>query len=134
MNQLPDKNKDSLKKAIGKNMLEQPSDNFTASVMDKLGIATAPVAIRYEPVISRKGWIFISLISIVIFYLALSGNSSGELNDKTLVLQSTLQQATAAFSTIFSGSVAILLTMASFAVFILFGAESVFRQSRMRTA
>ncbi len=134
MNQLPHKNNDGLNKIIGKNMLEQPSDNFTASVMDKLGIVTTPVAIRYEPVISRKGWLFITSISILILYLAISGGSKGESNQNVLMIQSSLTQATTAFSSLFSGSFALLCTIASLAVLILFGAESWYRQSRLHVA
>ncbi len=134
MNQLADKNNDALNKIIGKNMLEQPSDNFTASVMDKLGIVTTPVAIRYEPVISRKGWFLIAAISILIFYLAISGSSTGETNQNVQMIQSSLMQATTAFSSLFSGSLALLCTLASLAVLILFGAESWYRQSRLHAA
>ena len=75
MNQLPDKNHDPLHKMIGKQLLEQPSNDFTNSVMGKLGIAPAPAAIRYEPVISIKGWFGIAILFIVICYLAVSGSA-----------------------------------------------------------
>src|SRR5688572_19912604 len=98
MKQLPDKNKDPLKKLVGSNMLEQPSDAFTESVMKKLGIAPAPVAIRYEPVISRNGWILITLIVLFLVYLALSGSATESFSSKTLIFQSMLQQGNSAIS------------------------------------
>lgn len=133
MNQLPVKNTDPLKKLIDKSFLEQPSDHFTASVMSKLGIALTPAVIRYEPVISRKGWLFIALISALFFYLALSGNSTGTLNTNALVVQSTIQHTTSALSALLSGSVALLLTLSALAAFLLIGAESWYRQNRLRT-
>ncbi|MDQ3050596.1 MAG: hypothetical protein M3Q95_06890 [Bacteroidota bacterium] len=132
MNQLPDKNNDPLRKLIHKNQLEQPSIQFTASVMDKLGIAPVSVT-RYEPVISRKGWIIITLITITFFYLALAGSENATAGVNTVRLHEALQQTTSVLSTILSGSFALLLSLASLAVFILFGVESWYRQTRLRT-
>jgi len=134
MNQLPGKNTDPLKKLVDKSFLEQPSDQFTASVMGKLGISVAPAVTSYEPVISRKGWLFIALISAMFFYLALSGNSTGTLNTNALAVQSTIQNTTSALSALLSGSVALLLTLSALAAFLLIGAESLYRQSRLRTS
>ena len=134
MNQLPDKKNDPLKKLIGNSMLEQPSDQFTASVMSKLGIAPVPVVIRYEPVISRNGWIFIAALAGMLIYLALSGSATESFTSNTMIVQTALQQTTSGIGKLFSGSVFILLAMSALAVFLLFGAESWYRQTRLRTA
>ncbi len=134
MNQLPNKKNDPLKKLISNSMLEQPSDQFTASVMGKLGIAPAPVVIRYEPVISRNGWIFIAALAGILIYLALSGSATESFTSKTLIMQSALQQGTSAIGSIFSGSIVLLTTMAALAIFMLVGAESWYRRNRLYTA
>jgi uncharacterized membrane protein YdbT with pleckstrin-like domain len=134
MNQLPDKKNDPLKKLISKNMLEQPSDQFTASVMGKLGIAPAPAGIRYEPVISAKGWIFIALVTGLLIYLALSGSATESFSSKTIMVQSVMQQGTSFFEQLFSGSVMALIAIATLAIFLLSGAESMYRRSQMRPA
>ena len=134
MNQLPDKKNDRLKKLIGDSMLEQPSDQFTASVMNRLGIAPAPAAIRYEPVISRNGWIFIAALAGTLIYLAMSGSATESFTSNTMMVQTALQQTTSGIGELFSGSIVLLLAMSAMAVFLLFGAESWYRQNRLHSA
>ncbi len=132
MNQLPDKNNDTLRKLISNSQLEEPSAQFTASVMNKIGIAPAAV-IRYEPVISRKGWVMIVLITLLIVYLALAGSATESSYGATLRLHDAIQQTTTVMSTLLSGSIALLFALASLAVLVLFGVESWYRQARLRT-
>jgi len=133
MNQLPDKHKDPLKKLISNKMLEQPSDQFTASVMGKLGIAPSPVIIKYEPVISRKGWFLIASISFMLIYLALSGSTTESFDTKAVLVQSAIEQSAALIDNVFSGSVALLLAIGTLAAFLLLSAESIYRRTQLHT-
>ncbi|MBK9425166.1 MAG: hypothetical protein IPN54_13715 [Bacteroidetes bacterium] len=67
-------NQDPLRNIISANMLEKPSANFTDDIMSKLGIAAQQV--KYEPVISKNGWYFISFLVIGILYLVVSGSGN----------------------------------------------------------
>jgi hypothetical protein len=134
MNQVPDKKRDPLNKLIGKNMLEQPSDQFTASVMNKLGIAPAPAVIRYEPVISRTGWFFIAVLAVLLIFLAMSGTPRGSLDQQAVLVESVLQQGTSFIGQVFASSIMPVLAIGTFAVLILFGAESLYRRSHLKPA
>jgi len=133
MNQLPHKDQDALKNLFNDSMLEQPSDIFTASVMNRLNLAPAATAIKYEPVITRNGWIFISVLTGLIFYLAISGTVTDSFSSKSMMLESILDQGAAAAGSMLSGSVALLLALVTLAAFVLIGVESWYRQSRLRT-
>ena len=133
MNQLPNKEQDALKNLFNDSMLEQPSDQFTASVMNKLNISPSVTAIKYEPVIGLNGWIFIAIITGLFFFLALSGTSTDTFSSKAILLQTALQNGTSAIENVFSGPIILLLALAASAVFALIGAESWYRQSRLRT-
>lgn len=124
--------KDPLKKLISKNLLAQPSSEFTASVMEKLGIAAIPTGIKYEPVISRKGWIFTGILGILFLYLALSGSTNGSMTAGAVMLESGLRQSTSILQSALSGSGVLLLTMASVAGLLLAGAESWYRSTRLQ--
>jgi len=59
--------------------LEYPSDRFTDIVMNKV----RPVVKSYRPLISKRSWIFISVVAMVVLILAMT---SGENNPSTFGL------------------------------------------------
>lgn len=130
MNQSPDKNQDPLKKLLNKGFLEQPSSNFSASVFDKLNIAPPPSAIKYEPVISSKGWIFIAMIVSLILWLA----SSREPASNTLMIDHILNQTIYSIKVQIETPFILIISMLSISVFVLFSIESLYRQSRLKVS
>ncbi len=72
MNENADKYLDELtKKVIKETPLEQPSFNFTASVMSQVAELSSNTVTTYKPLISKKGWIIISIVflSLILFML-----------------------------------------------------------------
>lgn len=134
MNQLPDKKDDILRKLLNQDMLEQPSDKFTSDIMGKLGIAPASQAIKYEPVISKNGWIFISLVAGIILLIAFLGTPSERMVEKTVVVNNAIGQASSLFETFINNPAILIISILSFAVFFLVSAESIYRQTRMHMA
>ena len=134
MNQRTDKKDDILKKLLSQDLLELPSDKFTSDVMGKLGIAPAPASIKYEPVISKNGWIFISLLAGIIILFALLGSPSEGISEKTIVLNNAIGQANTLFETLINNSAILIISILSFAVFFLVSAESIYRQTRINMA
>lgn len=69
---------DFVKKAVKAASLEKPGDEFIPSLMSKIeALNTADNKLTIaSPIISRKGWVTIGIIIIVIFSLLLSLDSS----------------------------------------------------------
>ncbi len=133
MNYLPEKNKDPLKKLLRNEKLEQPSLNFTTNVLDKLGIAPPTPSVKYEPVISKKGWFLISAVVISILWMALTGSSGSTVLSKSTVVDDALGKTTSIFLSLTDNSFVFMICMLSIAVFMLVSAESLYRQSRLKT-
>jgi hypothetical protein len=63
--------------------LEAPSDNFVIEVIDTIHVKTLPVLKVDKPLISKTGWIFISLFFVGIYTFVLFGTyeSSSQLSN-----------------------------------------------------
>ncbi len=133
MEKMPAKKDDVLKKLIRQELLEPTPVDFTQNVMSGLGIAPAKSTIIYEPVISKKGWFLILLVTSGIITFLFSGNGTENKNGALTFSKPVVQQFENAIAATFSGSGMIYLPMAALAVFLLFLAESFFRQSRLKT-
>ncbi|MBL0342545.1 MAG: hypothetical protein IPP71_17575 [Bacteroidetes bacterium] len=135
MKQLPNKNEDLLKKMLSNDLLEQPSAHFTSDVLGKLGISTATNSIKYEPVISKNGWILIGIIIGSILWFALSNfTSTSEAGFSSLIINQTLSKTNGFIRLFTDDSFVLLISILSIAVFMLVSAESVYRQSRLKAA
>lgn len=66
-----------LKKAIGAITPDSPGEGFVLAVMQKVQQTGLQPARKAEPLISWKGWIFIGLISAVMFSLVIFTDASG---------------------------------------------------------
>jgi hypothetical protein len=53
--------------------LEVPSDNFLTEVMDTIQVKTLPVLKVDKPLISKAGWVFISLFFVGVYSFVLFG-------------------------------------------------------------
>lgn len=123
---------DPLKSIISSKMLEKPSANFTDDIMSKLGIAAQPV--KYEPVISKNGWYFISFLIIGILYLVVSGSGNVPEIPVTQQIDNTLHQGINTITHLFESSALMLMSLATGTVFLLVYLDSIYRQSKLRTA
>src|SRR5688572_45183 len=133
MNRLPDKKSDPLAKLMGKHLLEKPPVNFTGDVMSKLGIASAPVPTRYEPVIGSGGWVLIGIISLVLILLAITGGSSHSVGTTGKIID-TIQHSTGSILTDFISHPALWMVSGIMIVtFFLFGTEAWYRTARLKT-
>ncbi len=131
MTNLPDKNSDPLRKILNHEMLEQPSVNFTGSVMNSLGLAPAISTIKYEPVITLRGWILISIIFITICLLGLfGGNNSGGFAGLERFGE-TISYSTSLFLNLVTSPFALILSVSAFAIMLLFAADGWYRHSRL---
>lgn len=134
MNQLPNKKDDALSSLLKSNMLETTSDQFTAGVFAKLGLELAPAKVVYEPVISKAGWIIISVVAAVILALALFGTTSEAVSPAAATFDHYARQTGSLFDALINNSAVVIVTILSLSVFFLVGAESVYRQTRLKTA
>ncbi len=134
MNQLPNKKDDALSSLLKSNMLEPPSDHFTSGVLAKLGLELAPTKVIYEPVISKSGWIVISLVAATILALALFGTTSDAVSPAAATLDLYLRQTGSWFDALIHNSSILIISILSLTVFFLVGVESVYRQSRLKAA
>lgn len=95
MNEQEDKHLDRLaKKVIREASLESPSFNFTETIMSQIKTLEANSVTVYKPLISKKGWFFITVILLaVILYTVLSPNteSSGWLKSVDLSVLSNFK-------------------------------------------
>jgi len=132
MEHLPDKKHDLLNKLVDPGMLSAPPENFTGSVMNKLGIVPVKNSISFKPVISRKGWIFIGLTILTIFVFALTGTSPAEQSATGLKSEIIARQVNNSFASAFTNPGMIYYSSLAFAVFLVFLAESKYRQSRLK--
>ncbi|MBK7970742.1 MAG: hypothetical protein KBH11_05030 [Bacteroidia bacterium] len=124
-------NQDPLRNIISANMLEKPSANFTDDIMSKLGIAAQQV--KYEPVISKNGWYFISFLVIGILYLVVSGSGNVPEIPVAQQIDNTLHEGIRTMSNLFESSALMLISLAMCSVFILVYLDSIYRQNKLRT-
>lgn len=74
MNENADKYLDNLtKKVIKETPLESPSFNFTASVMSQVTELSQDSVTMYKPLISKTGWIVISIVFLALIAYLLFG-------------------------------------------------------------
>jgi len=133
MNSLPDKKSDPLAKLLGEHSLEVPPVNFTGDIMSKLGIASASVHTRYEPVIGIKGWILIGVISLVLILLSLTGGNSHNVGATGKIIN-TIQHTTGSVLTDLITHPAVWMVSGIMIItFFLFGTEAWYRTSRLKT-
>lgn len=126
MEQLPKKNKDVLGKLIKSTPLEKPSPDFTLNVMNKLGIQYSVESVKASPIISAKGWIFIGiLISTIIGMVFLEPS-----NSQSSITGTIINSAESVIGPLFKSSFMMYLAILSFSVFLLTGADALFRRSR----
>jgi hypothetical protein len=131
MMHLPEKNKDPLRKIVSSEMLDQPPAQFTASVMGRLGLSVSP-SIKYEPVISLRGWLMIGIVFITLCILGLSGTDSPESFSGIDQFRNSVRYSTTVFENLFAGSFTIILTVSAMAVLLLFAADGLYRRSRLQ--
>jgi len=135
MNQLPNKKDDALSSLIkSNNMLEPVSDQFTAGVLAKLGLELTPPKVVYEPVISKTGWILISVISTIIVALAMFGTTSEAISPAAATFDLYMRQAGSWFDALANNLSILIISILSLTVFLLVGVESVYRRSRLKAA
>jgi hypothetical protein len=84
-------------------------------------------------VISWKGWLIIAAIALILIYLVISGSTTESFSSKTILVQTAVQQSTSFIDNIFTGSVALLLSLGTLAAFLLLGVESLYRRTQLRT-
>ncbi|MDO5981613.1 hypothetical protein [Flavivirga spongiicola] len=78
MKENADKYLDNLAKKVMKDThLERPSFNFTASVMSQVTELSNNSVTEYKPLISKKGWIVISIIFLALMAYMLLGIQEG---------------------------------------------------------
>ena len=79
MNQQDDKHLDHLAKKIVKEAaLESPSINFTHAIMSQIEALEMSSATMYKPLISKTGWVVISMVLLgVILYAVFGSNTEG---------------------------------------------------------
>ncbi|NMH86411.1 hypothetical protein [Flavivirga algicola] len=81
MNENADKYLDDLtKRVIKETSLESPSFNFTASVMSQVTELNDHSVTAYKPLISKKGWIIISIIFLGLVAYMLFGIQKEQTN------------------------------------------------------
>ncbi|MGI9547663.1 MAG: hypothetical protein ACR2MM_10525 [Flavobacteriaceae bacterium] len=82
----PDKKLDDfLKKTIKSAGFEEPSVDFTASVMDQIQQKEgSKFATSYKPLISKNAWISLGLILMAVFAFLLSGEWESDFSNITL--------------------------------------------------
>ena len=131
MTTLPDKSNDPFRKIVNRELLEQPSLNFTDAVLNKVGLKPS-VVFKYEPVISIKGWIGIGIMFIFLCYIGLSGNDSSAPGVGNIT--ETLHSGTSIIQNFTAGTFTALLTLAAMAALLLLTADSVYRRSRLHAA
>ncbi len=134
MNQLPNRKDDALSSLLKSNMLEPTSDQFTAGVLAKLGLEVSPAKVVYEPVISKIGWIIISIVVTTIMALAFFGSPGEAIAPAATTFDLYMRQTGSWFDALANNSSILIISILSFTVFFLVGAESVYRQSRLKTA
>ena len=78
MNNLTDKYLEDLtKKMIKETSIKSPSVDFTLSVMSQVSELKSS-SITYKPLISKWGWLFITMMSLLLFgYILFTTNSTG---------------------------------------------------------
>ena len=129
MNNLPDKNKDVLHQLIDANLAEKPSPGFNVAIMQQLGVAPKASQVTYEPAISKNGWIFIAIITALIFYFALSGTGNNvETHPLAGQIGKSVDNGLSTLLSLFESSSMVLICMAVVSIFILTIAESLYRQ------
>lgn len=73
---------DFLRKIVVEAGADQPSDQFTQSLMEKIERMQLPSSvIRYKPLISKKGWLPISALVLGICFIFLSTDDKQEWSD-----------------------------------------------------
>lgn len=124
---------DAMKNIIRKGGLEQPSFDFTNTVMSKIQSPQSAAAFIYQPVISRKAWVifggfFIALCGFV-FLIPPGGNSAVDLSQYILPAQQTINNALSgiagSISFIYSFSTLVIIAAAGW---ILFAADKYLRK------
>jgi hypothetical protein len=77
MNDQTDKYLDELAKKVIKDApLETPSFNFTNAVMSQVAALNNNKITTYKPLISKTGWIFISIGILTLIFIILFGNKT----------------------------------------------------------
>ncbi|MFI5220517.1 MAG: hypothetical protein ACHQNT_13610 [Bacteroidia bacterium] len=124
---------DVMKNIIRKGGLEQPSFNFTNTVMSKIHSPQSAAAFIYQPVISRKAWITIGALFVAlcgfVFLIPPGGNSAVDLSKYILPAQQTINNALSkiAGSISFINSFSTLVIIAA-AGWLLFAADKYLRR------
>ncbi len=69
-----------VKRVVDEIGLEQPSIDFTKSVLSKIQSETKKSAISYKPLISKSAWVVLATIVFGIFLYVIFGNPRMEIN------------------------------------------------------
>lgn len=65
---------DFVKKIVRSAGLETPSDGFTQNIMSKIAVQEAKTtAIKYKPLISKRSWLILAAITIILFTYIIFG-------------------------------------------------------------
>jgi hypothetical protein len=121
---------DKLAKLLKKQQREIPSANFTSDVMSRLGLATS-YNYQYEPLISIKGWLFISFI-ILLMVLSVFSGSTTSLSANSNSLEGISNNAFNIIHSVTGSKAVLLLSIAAVCAFILISAESFYRNIKLR--
>jgi hypothetical protein len=65
-----------LRRAVRKVTPESPGDQFVSSVMQRIQLIPQKQTVKNEPLISKKGWIFIFLIIVLMFSMVMMTKSN----------------------------------------------------------